>query len=106
MILFGFMIFYQIKVEFYKSQLIKKYNFSYLKKHRLRYTPFIIFFIDSKFNKKNKCYFKNINLPYTVYEKENKIVRKDYEEYYIQYNVEFNAYLMYCYHDLDDLNCD
>ncbi|KPE49001.1 hypothetical protein AOB46_22360 [Chryseobacterium indologenes] len=105
LIVFGIIIIFQIKVEVYKSELIKQYNFNYLNKNRIKYTPFVFFFLQSKLFGKNTCYFRSINIPYEIYEKENGIIRKNYEEYYMLYNIEYNAYLMYCYYELRDLKC-
>lgn len=98
-------IFFQVKVEQYKKQLIEVYDFDYLKKKRKSYIPFVVFFLYSKLFKKNKCYFINIYLPYNEYEKKNNIVRKPNESYEMIFNIENNAYLMYCYYDLKELNC-
>lgn len=101
----GICSFFQIKVEKYRIDLIKNYNFSYLQQKRVKYTPFIFFYMKSKLLKQNKDYFKIINLPYQNYEKENKIVRKQNEEYELIYNIEYNAYLMYCYCNLKKREC-
>lgn len=97
--------FFQIKVEKYRLDLIEKYDFTYLKKDRVRYTPFVLFFYRSKIFKQNKCYFKNINQPYINYELKNNISRKPNAEYYQLFNIEYNAYLMYCYYNIEELNC-
>ena len=39
----GIMIYFQIKVETYKNQLIELYDFDYLKRERKRYHPFVVF---------------------------------------------------------------
>lgn len=96
----GIMIYFQIKVENYKKQLIELYDFDYLKKERKRYLPFVIFYLYSKGYDKNKEYFRNIRYPYNDYDKKNNIIRKPYETYYILSNIEYNAYLMYCYDEL------
>ena len=38
----GICSFFQIKVEKYRIDLIKNYNFSYLQQKRVKYTPFVI----------------------------------------------------------------
>jgi len=106
LVLFGIGIFFQIKVELYKQKLIDSYNFRYLRNKRSRYTPFVVFFLESKIIKKNKCYFANINLPYQEYEKIMSIRRIPHSEYTLVYNIEYNAYLMYCYYNINDLNCN
>lgn len=102
----GISVYFQIKVELYRTNLDNNYDFSYLKQKRLRYTPLVFFLIQSKLYKKNRCYFTNINIPYTIYEEKNRIIRHNYEEYYIPYNIEYNAYLMYCYYELKELKCE
>lgn len=96
-------IYFQIKVETYKNQLIELYDFDYLKKERKSYLPFVIFYLYSKgYNNNNKEYFRNIRYPYREYDRKNNIIRKPYEEYYMLSNIEFNAYLMYCYGNKGD----
>lgn len=104
-VIFAIGVFFQIKVEVYKTNLIRNYNFNYSKKERLRYTPYIYFVLQSKLLKKNKCYFKNINNIYKMYEK-NNIEREKNEEFYIPYNIEYNAYLLYCYYSFEELDCN
>ena len=41
----GIMIYFQIKVETYKNQLIELYDFDYLKRERKRYHPFVVFYL-------------------------------------------------------------
>lgn len=95
-------IYFQIKVETYKNQLIELYDFDYLKKERKSYLPFVIFYLYSKGYNNNKEYFRNIRYPYREYDRKNNIIRKPYEEYYMLSNIEFNAYLMYCYGNKGD----
>lgn len=98
MLLFiGINIYFQVKVENYKNKLIELYDFDYLRKKRKRYQPFVIFYLYSKGLGKNKEYFRNIDKPYAEYDKKHKIIRKPYESYYMLSNIEYNAYLMYCY---------
>jgi len=105
-IMLSLIIYFQIKVEIYRNDLIKLYNFSYLKRDRIRYVPFVYFLIESKVFNKNKCYFMNISMPYKEYEKVNNIVRKHNEEFFMRFNIEYNAYLMYCYYDIKNLKCE
>lgn len=105
LIIFLLNLFFQVRVELYKENLRKNYDFDYLKKERVRYTPFVYFVFCSKILKQNKCYFRKINVPYETYEKEHQITRMPYEEYNYIYNIEFNAYLMYCYFKKSELDC-
>ena len=93
----GIMIYFQIKVETYKNQLIELYDFDYLKRERKRYHPFVVFYLYSKLYGKNKEYFRSIHYPYDLYDIKHNIIRKDNESYYVLSNIEYNAYLMYCY---------
>ena len=100
-VIVGISIFFQIKVELYRKELVKIYNFEYLTKERKRYTPFVWFFYESKELGKYKCYWWNIKYPYEDYFKKHNIETSDWKEF----NIEYNAYLMYCYFDLSELNC-
>lgn len=93
----GIMIYFQIKVETYKNQLIERYDFDYLKRERKRYHPFVVFYLYSKLYGKNKEYFRSNHYPYDLYDIKHNIIRKDNESYYVLSNIEYNAYLMYCY---------
>ena len=93
----GIMIYFQIKVETYKNQLIELYDFDYLKRERKRYHPFVVFYLYSKLYDKNKEYFRSNHYPYDLYDIKHNIIRKDNESYYVLSNIEYNAYLMYCY---------
>ena len=93
----GIMIYFQIKVETYKNQLIELYDFDYLKRERKRYHPFVVFYLYSKLYGKNKEYFRSNHYPYDLYDIKHNIIRKDNESYYVLSNIEYNAYLMYCY---------
>jgi len=74
----GIMIYFQIKVETYKNQLIELYLYS-------------------KLYCKNKEYFRSIHYPYDLYDIKHNIIRKENESYHVLSNIEYNAYLMYCY---------
>ena len=89
----GIMIYFQIKVETYKNQLIERYDFDYLKRERKRYHPFVVFYLYSKLYCKNKEYFRSIRYPYELYNIKNNIIMEDSK----LSNIEYNAYLMYCY---------
>ena len=93
----GIMIYFQIKVETYKNQLIELYDFDYLKRERKRYHPFVVFYLYSKLYGKNKEYFRSIHYPYDLYDIKHNIIRKENESYHVLSNIEYNAYLMYCY---------
>ena len=93
----GIMIYFQIKVETYKNQLIELYDFDYLKRERKRYHPFVVFYLYSKLYCKNKEYFRSIHYPYDLYDIKHNIIRKENESYHVLSNIEYNAYLMYCY---------
>ena len=77
----GIMIYFQIKVETYKNQLIELYDFDYLK---------------SKLYGKNKEYFRSTRYPYELYDIKHNIITEEYRDYILS-NIEYNAYLMYCY---------
>lgn len=89
----GIMIYFQIKVETYKNQLIELYDFDYLKRERKRYHPFVVFYLYSKLYCKNKEYFRSIRYPYELYNIKHNIIMEDSR----LSNIEYNAYLMYCY---------
>ena len=89
----GIMIYFQIKVETYKNQLIERYDFDYLKRERKRYLPFVVFYLYSKLYCKNKEYFRSIRYPYELYNIKHNIIMEDSR----LSNIEYNAYLMYCY---------
>ena len=89
----GIMIYFQIKVETYKNQIIELYDFDYLKRERKRYHPFVVFYLYSKLNGKNKEYFRSIRYPYELYNIKHNIIMEDSK----LSNIEYNAYLMYCY---------
>ena len=89
----GIMIYFQIKVETYKNQLIEIYDFDYLKRERKRYHPFVVFYLYSKLYCKNKEYFRSIRYPYELYNIKHNIIMEDSR----LSNIEYNAYLMYCY---------
>ena len=89
----GIMIYFQIKVETYKNQLIEQYDFDYLKRERKRYHPFVVFYLYSKLYCKNKEYFRSIRYPYELYNIKHNIIMEDSR----LSNIEYNAYLMYCY---------
>ena len=89
----GIMIYFQIKVETYKNQLIELYDFDYLKRERKRYHPFVVFYLYSKLYCKNKEYFRSIHYPYDLYDIKHNIIMEDSK----LSNIEYNAYLMYCY---------
>ena len=89
----GIMIYFQIKVETYKNQLIELYDFDYLKKERKRYHPFVVFYLYSKLYDKNREYFRSIRYPYELYNIKHNIIMEDSR----LSNIEYNAYLMYCY---------
>lgn len=93
----GIMIYFQIKVETYKNQLIELYDFDYLKRERKRYHPFVVFYLYSKLYGKNKEYFRSIHYPYDLYDIKHNIIRKENESYHVLSNIEYNAYLMYSY---------
>ena len=93
----GIMIYFQIKVETYKNQLIERYDFDYLKRERKRYLPFVVFYLYSKGYGKNKEYFRSNHYPYDLYDIKHNIIRKENESYHVLSNIEYNAYLMYCY---------
>ena len=89
----GIMIYFQIKVETYKNQLIELYDFDYLKRERKRYHPFVVFYLYSKLYDKNREYFRSIRYPYELYNIKHNIIMEDSR----LSNIEYNAYLMYCY---------
>jgi len=89
----GIMIYFQIKVETYKNQLIEIYDFDYLKRERKRYHPFVVFYLYSKLYDKNREYFRSIRYPYELYNIKHNIIMEDSR----LSNIEYNAYLMYCY---------
>ena len=89
----GIMIYFQIKVETYKNQLIEIYDFDYLKRERKRYHPFVVFYLYSKLYYKNREYFRSIRYPYELYNIKHNIIMEDSR----LSNIEYNAYLMYCY---------
>ena len=89
----GIMIYFQIKVETYKNQLIERYDFDYLKRERKRYHPFVVFYLYSKLYCKNKEYFRSIRYPYELYNIKHNIIMEDSR----LSNIEYNACLMYCY---------
>jgi hypothetical protein len=89
----GIMIYFQIKVETYKNQLIERYDFDYLKRERKRYHPFVVFYLYSKLYDKNREYFRSIRYPYELYNIKHNIIMEDSR----LSNIEYNAYLMYCY---------
>ena len=89
----GIMIYFQIKVETYKNQIIERYDFDYLKRERKRYHPFVVFYLYSKLYCKNKEYFRSIHYPYDLYDIKHNIIMEDSK----LSNIEYNAYLMYCY---------
>ena len=89
----GIMIYFQIKVETYKNQLIELYDFDYLKRERKRYLPFVVFYLYSKGYDKNREYFRSIRYPYELYNIKHNIIMEDSR----LSNIEYNAYLMYCY---------
>ena len=89
----GIMIYFQIKVETYKNQLIEQYDFDYLKRERKRYHPFVVFYLYSKLYDKNREYFRSIRYPYELYNIKHNIIMEDSR----LSNIEYNAYLMYCY---------
>ena len=89
----GIMIYFQIKVETYKNQLIELYDFDYLKRERKRYHPFVVFYLYSKLYDKNREYFRSIRYPYELYNIKHNIIMEDSK----LSNIEYNAYLMYCY---------
>ena len=89
----GIMIYFQIKVETYKNQLIERYDFDYLKRERKRYLPFVVFYLYSKGYYKNREYFRSIRYPYELYNIKHNIIMEDSR----LSNIEYNAYLMYCY---------
>ena len=89
----GIMIYFQIKVETYKNQLIERYDFDYLKRERKRYHPFVVFYLYSKLYDKNREYFRSIRYPYELYNIKHNIIMEDSK----LSNIEYNAYLMYCY---------
>ena len=89
----GIMIYFQIKVETYKNQLIEQYDFDYLKRERKRYHPFVVFYLYSKLYDKNREYFRSIRYPYELYNIKHNIIMEDSK----LSNIEYNAYLMYCY---------
>ena len=91
----GIMIYFQIKVETYKNQLIELYDFDYLKRERKRYHPFVVFYLYSKLYCKNKEYFRSTRYPYELYDIKHNIT-EEYRDYILS-NIEYNAYLMYCY---------
>ena len=92
-------IFYQIKVEVYKNELIREYNF-YSDSKRLSWQPFALFYIESKKWKKNdnrkywQCLYKSY--------KDKGIMNE--EE--LLFNIEFNAYLTKCYYRKDELDIE
>lgn len=90
----GIMIYFQIKVETYKNQLIELYDFDYLKRERKRYHPFAVFYLYSKLYDKNREYFGSTRYPYELYDIKHNITS---DRDYILSNIEYNAYLMYCY---------
>ena len=87
------MIYFQIKIKTYKNQLIERYDFDYLKRERKRYHPFVVFYLYSKLYCKNKEYFRSIRYPYELYNIKHNIIMEDSR----LSNIEYNAYLMYCY---------
>ena len=87
------MIYFQIKVETYKNQLIELYDFDYLKRERKRYHPFVVFYLYSKLYCKNKEYFRSIRYPYELYNIKHNIIMEESK----LSNIEYDAYLMYCY---------
>lgn len=89
----GIMIYFQIKVETYKNQLIERYDFDYLKRERKRYHPFVVFYLYSKLYDKNREYFRSIRYPYELYNIKHNIIMEDSR----LSNIEYNAYLTYCY---------
>ena len=92
----GIMIYFQIKVETYKNQLIELYDFDYLKRERKRYHPFVVFYLYSKLYGKYKEYFRSTRYPYELYDIKHNIIKEEYRDYILS-NIEYNAYLMYCY---------
>ena len=89
----GIMMYFQIKVETYKNQLIERYDFDYLNRERKRYHPFVVFYLYSKLYDKNREYFRSIRYPYELYNIKHNIIMEDSK----LSNIEYNAYLMYCY---------
>ena len=79
----GIMIYFQIKVETYKNQIIELYDFDYLKRERKRYHPFVVFYLYSKLYCKNKEYFRSIHYPYDLYDIKHNIIRKENESYHV-----------------------
>ena len=79
---------YQIKVESFKNKLNDEYSL-FVNKDRVKYTPFVIFYIESKLSDKNNVYWDSIHEPY---------FKKKIDGNYI-FNFEYNAYLMYCFYN-------
>jgi len=77
----------------YKNQIIERYDFDYLKRERKRYLPFVVFYLYSKGYDKNREYFRSIRYPYELYNIKHNIIMEDSR----LSNIEYNAYLMYCY---------
>lgn len=91
-------IFFQFKVENYKRQLMSEYKF-YENKERIRHTPFVIFYFNSKVLNKHKIFWNSIN---DIYYK-NKVFEEGIKESKVVYNIEYNAYLNYCFFKKEEL---
>ncbi len=90
-------IIYQIKAEQYKCDLIENHIFH--KRDRTKFKPFVIFYVESKLFGKHKKSWVNSNSTHSEYELTQN--RKPGDTYTIPYNIEYNAYLRYCYYDND-----
>ena len=87
----------QYQAESYRIELQHKYGF-YLGRERLSFVPFLVFYHRSKEsdNHSMDIYWDSINLPY----EQNKLLKDGNTLYY---NISYNAYLMYCYYSLDEI---
>jgi hypothetical protein len=87
----------QFKAEFYKNEINQHYGF-YIKRKRISYKPFFVFYLESKALKNSyyNIYWDTINLPY----EENELFGKNYT---LWFNIQYNAYLMYCFYDRKEL---
>lgn len=99
-LIFSILLLFQIKAESYKNKVNNRYGF-YINKERIRYTPFIFFYINSKVFEKHKIHWNKMNNIYY----ENKVFTKNKRNsktYEIIYNIEYNAYLNYCFFNEKD----
>lgn len=87
----------QYKAESYKKEINQRYGF-YINRKRISYKPFFVFYLKSKgfSDSYYNIYWDTINLPY----EEKELLRNGYT---LLYNIQYNAYLMYCFYDRKEL---